>query len=724
MFNQYGLLMKSSRSGTPRTIKDPGLGKFLYDLYVECGADLTDELNGWCLDGSDSSSYFYMAFDYGRKSYTGKAQHILPTYGVRGTDEAGGKYINQYFQKYEDIMGGAFVDYVFGTDYISQEELSKYNLENETVERMRQKLWGVSHVVEKPDLICRIMERIWAAKESDPSARILLILENAGEDSLNLLRQLYLLMPQGLRALNGFETNIKRADLDVIARDDLPISIMTADKSNASGFGKNYLKKLQFPVEIIEVGAVSTYDCDPERVGLLKHHCERMSVVTERYLNYAEWVAMDQAGRTQSSFSIYSRIWELREELYSGKNQEAGSFTGLPGQKPENNEQKLPGKQGDKFEILVPKKEMDELNEKYISMKRGRTRAAAARNILGILAAVFAAAGVVMAVVFGIRIRMLQNNYTEQGEQLQNQAAEVKDLSKQLKEREAEAADLSQQLEDRKAESADLSQQLEEKESEAMNLSQQLEDRKAESADLSQQLEKKKAEAEELSKQLENHESEATNLSELSQQLKDRESEAESLSKKLKDRESEAESLSKQLKDRESEAADLSQQLEDRESEAENLSQQLEDSKSAEADLSRQLEDSKSEAADLSQQLEDSKSEAADLSQQLEDSKSEAANLSRQLEDSKSAAADLSQQLEDSKSEAAGLSQQLEEERSKKEELPEETEPGADIQEETQGAESGTGAGDQTEPETAGELQPETDAQPQTEPYVPLGILY
>ena len=713
MFNQYGLLVKNSRSGTPRTIKDPGLGKFLYDLYIECGADLTEELNGWCLDGSDSSSYFYMPFDYGRKSYTGKEQHILPTYGICGTDDAGGKYVNQYFQRYEDIMGGAFVDYVFGTDYISQEELSKYNLENETVERMRQKLWGVSHVVEKPDVICRIMERIWTAKENDPTARILLILENAEEESLNLLRQLYLLMPQGLRVLNGFETNIKKGDLDVIARDDLPISIMTADKTNAAGFGKNYLKKLSFPVEIIEVSAVGKYDCDQERVNLLKHHCERMSVVTERYLNYAEWVAMDQAGRTQSSFSIYARIWELREELYSGKNQEAGSFTGLPGQKVENDEQKIPGKQGDKFEILVPKKEMDELNEKYISMKRGKTRAAAARNILGILAALFAAAGVVMAVVFGIRIRMLQDNYTEQEEQLQNQAAEVTDLSQQLKEKKAEAEDLSQQLEEREAEAAGLSQQLEEKESEAEDLSQQLEDRKAETASLSQQLEEKKSEAEELSKQLESHESEATNLSEVTQQLKDRESEAESLSQQLKDRESEAESLSQQLKDRESEAA--------------SLSRQLEDSKSEAADLSQQLEDSKSEAAGLSQQLEDSKSEAADLSQQLEDSKSEAASLSQQLEDSKSAAADLSQQLEDSKSEAAGLSQQLEEERSNKEEPAAETEPAADVQsEETQGAESGTGAENQTEPGTAGEPQPgmETDAQPQTEPYVPLGVLY
>lgn len=687
MFNQYGLLVKNSRSGTPRTIKDPGLGKFLYDLYIECGADLTEELNGWCLDGSDSSSYFYMPFDYGRKSYTGKTQHILPTYGVRGTDAAGGKYINQYFQKYEDIMGGAFVDYVFGTDYINKEELSKYNLENETVERMRQKLWGVSHVVEKPDLICRIMERIWAAKENDPTVRILLILENAEEESLNLLRQLYLLMPQGLRALNGFETNIKKGDLDVISRDDLPISIMTADKTNAAGFSKNYLKKLRFPVEIMEVSAAGTYECDQERVGLLKHHCERMSVVTERYLNYAEWMAMDQAGRTQSSFSIYARIWELREELYSGKNQEAGSFTGLPGQKMENEDQNSPGKQGDKFEILVPKKEMDELNEKYISMKRGKTRAAATRNILGILAALFAAAGVVMAVVFGIRIRMLQDNYTAQEEQLQNQAAEVTDLSRQLKEKKAEAEDLSQQLEEREAEAAGLSQQLEEKESEAEDLSQQLEDRKAETASLSQQLEEKKSEAEELSKQLEGREAEATNLSEMSQQLKDRESEAESLSQQLRDRESEAESLSQQLKARESEAAGLSQQL----------------------------EDSKSEAASLSQQLEDSKSEAAGLSQQLEDSKSEAAGLS--------------QQLEDSRSEAAGLSQQLEEERSKKEELPAETEPAEDVQtEKMQGAEPVTeaGANDQTEPGAAGESQAgtEPDAQPQTEPYVPLGILY
>ncbi len=696
MFNQYGLLMKSGRSGTSRTIKDPELGKFLYDLYIACGADLTDELNSWCMDGSDSCSCFYMPFDYGRKSYTGKEQHILPTYGFRGISADGVKYINQYFQKYEDIMGGAFVDYVFGTDYINPEELSKYNQENETVERMRQKLWGISHVVEKPDLICRIMERVWAAKESDPETRILIVLENAGEESLNLLRQLYLLLPQGLRARNGFETNIRREDLDVIARDDLPISILTADKAGAAGLDKKYLKGLRFPVEIIKLDEVSTYPCDQERVGQLKHHCERMSVVTERYLNYAEWTAMNEAGRTQSSFSIYSRIWELREELYSGKNQEAASFTGIPGQKMETGGQKSGGKQGDKLEVLVPKREMDELNEKYISLKRGKTRVTAARNLLGILAAVFAAAGVAMAVIFGVRIRMLQDTYTEQEEKLQSQEAEVKSLSQRLKERESEAADLSQQLEARESEAADLSQQLEARESEAADLSQQLEDKKTETASLSEQLEGRESEA-----------------AELSQRLKDRESEAAELSQQLEGRESEATSLS-----------DLSQQLEARESEAAELSQQLKERESEAAELSRQLKERESEAADLSQQLEDSKSEAADLSQQLEDSKSEAAGLSQQLEDSKSEAAELSQQLQDSRSEAAGLSEQLEEERSKNEGLPAETGAAAEVQPASSESEAQTDAGVQTEADAESQPGTEPPAQPQTEPYVPLGILY
>ena len=120
MFNQYGLLTRSAKSEQQDTKRDPELGRLLYELYIQDGPDFLGELNGWCTQSSYNRCNFYMSLGYGNKPYTTqknrKIPYILPTYGVKGTDAISRdmKYVNQYLQKYEEMLGSKFIDYVFG----------------------------------------------------------------------------------------------------------------------------------------------------------------------------------------------------------------------------------------------------------------------------------------------------------------------------------------------------------------------------------------------------------------------------------------------------------------------------------------------------------------------------------------------------------------------------------------------------------------------------------
>lgn len=325
MFNRYGFLIRSEKSENQNTIKDPELGNILNDLYITDNKDFWGELNGWCTTSSYNRCCFYMGMNYENKTYTQKNRkitYILPTYGVKGTDAISRdmKYVNQYLQKFEEMRGSQFIDYVFGTDYIRHEEPQELVSNAKVIERLQNRIKTVSHEVEDTELICRIMERIWAAREQDSKTRIILVLEKADieKKSMEILRQLYLLMPQRLRIQTGFATNVNIGDLDMISKNALPMYILTVDEETVNNLSSEYLRGLKFPVEFIEVKEIDLYSCDENRLKLLRCHSENYTEIAEYCMAYAERKAMEQNKQDYSSFRIYEEILRLTytAELY------------------------------------------------------------------------------------------------------------------------------------------------------------------------------------------------------------------------------------------------------------------------------------------------------------------------------------------------------------------------------------------------------------------------
>lgn len=325
MFNRYGFLIRSEKSENQNTIKDPELGNILNDLYITDNKEFWGDLNGWCTTSSYNRCCFYMSMNYENKTYTQKNRkipYVLPTYGVKGTDAISRdmKYVNQYLQKFEEMCGSRFIDYAFGTDYIRHEEPQQIVSNASVIERLQHRIKTVSHEVEDTELVCRVLDRIWAAREQDSKTRIIIVLEKEDieKKSMDILRQLYLLMPQRLRIQTGFATNVNVGDLDMISKNALPMYILTTDEETVNNLSSEYLRGLKFPVEFIELKAIDLYPCDEKRLKLLKSHSENYSEITEYCMAYAERKAMERNKQDYSSFRIYEEILRLTytAELY------------------------------------------------------------------------------------------------------------------------------------------------------------------------------------------------------------------------------------------------------------------------------------------------------------------------------------------------------------------------------------------------------------------------
>lgn len=336
MFNRYGLLVKSDRSENQDTKKDPELQNILNALYISDSEKFVSDLTGWTIYGSTNRCYFYMKFGYQNKGYAQQNQPIsydVPVYGVKGGDAITRdiKYSNQYLQDPADMAGSEFIDYVFGTAYIEEEELQELTSKSMVVERLRSQIKNISHKVEDPTLISRVLERIWAAREKDRTTRVVLIMddEKIEEQSLDFLRQIYLLLPQNLRMSTGFVTNVNMKDIKAMSGKSF--AILTMSEATAKELDSDELEQLGFPVEFVELKAIEycpeVFAFNQERIALLERHCENISEITEVCMAYAERKVMEREKTTYSSFSYYEEIlkstysaelyWWNREDLVS-----------------------------------------------------------------------------------------------------------------------------------------------------------------------------------------------------------------------------------------------------------------------------------------------------------------------------------------------------------------------------------------------------------------------
>ncbi|MDO4322290.1 MAG: hypothetical protein Q4C61_07155, partial [Lachnospiraceae bacterium] len=321
MKNQYSFLTRADGKQNQQTFDDPNLRIFLNEQHVTNEHRLKNDLMGFFLSSwSFCRSYLFMNFRFRKQEYTtymGKdIGEFIPVYGVKGA--VGGlardtKYVSLTMSGEEDILGAGFNEYIFGMQYISEAEARD---ETDPAVLLRRKEKKVDYTI-APDrrrLVSRILEKLWEAQEQDPATRFIILLEDAENRSMELLRELYLLIPQKLRLQLGFETNIIKADLDVVNQHGLPIHILTMERSEYSDMSRLY----GFPIAVFDVEQQDQYAYDPVRLRTLEQMAEHMQRPMTFCLGYAEKKVMEQKEIRGSDFCFYQEILNMlgTPELY------------------------------------------------------------------------------------------------------------------------------------------------------------------------------------------------------------------------------------------------------------------------------------------------------------------------------------------------------------------------------------------------------------------------
>ena len=238
MKDQYCYLTYSDKGTDQKTIEDPRLSGLLNRLDITNTVTLRNDLQPVFLHASARKGHVFLDFEY--SSHTMKKRNIdvrTPVFGAKGRVliERRTNYAQVFFSTEEDFYGPGFFESVFGIDYIRQEEVTELT-GTQLQERLTSERLPVSFEIPEQDreFICRIVLRIWEILEQNPSTRIVLEMEQAETGSMELLRELYLMMPHRLRLQNGFMTNIELSDLDRISQ-GIPIYILTAEPGEIQG---------------------------------------------------------------------------------------------------------------------------------------------------------------------------------------------------------------------------------------------------------------------------------------------------------------------------------------------------------------------------------------------------------------------------------------------------------------------------------------------------------
>ena len=315
MEERIGLITCYDDSGAERVIETTRLDSYLRKIGVNRKEKLKSELFSR-LQGSGNRSYWFMNYNY--RDFTEAEltrEYYMPVCGVKEQPE--GRMVNYVewltFSEVE-LSGDGFNNAVFSVDYVDRHE-SVYKNEDELrkIVAFRNKSTGRGIDSRQLENVCRIMHAIWDTQMYNPMARVVILLDDPEKESLELLRQIYLLMPCSLRLQMGFMTNVSATDLTIIgSKGGLPIYITTASPSDWITISKY---SYPFPVFPIDVSKLNTYEFSQEKLDVLKRLAEEIDPQISVRLDYVEKKVLEEHNTSASSFRYYA---EVLEKFYSG----------------------------------------------------------------------------------------------------------------------------------------------------------------------------------------------------------------------------------------------------------------------------------------------------------------------------------------------------------------------------------------------------------------------
>ena len=308
MADQYSILTFSDGGTDRKTLGREEAGRLFETLKITRDADLCSDIIPLLGRTTAGHGLFFMNYACGK--YAGEAgrdEAFLPVYGVREKEADGEKdYLQICFCNEDDLYGTGFTEHVFGTEYLSAEEVQKLR-EAKLKNRMQAQPRKIDCTIAADDQedVCRIVEQLWSIQEENPSAKLLVI---TGEDPMRaqrLMKGVSLMLPHRLRLAAGFLTNADQQDLKRIAA-GLPISLITAAQVPETLPEETGKARIQ----VLDLAQADHYSYQEKRMRLLRQMAYNMDRILTGCLSLAEEDVLEKHEGKESSFLYYREIIE------------------------------------------------------------------------------------------------------------------------------------------------------------------------------------------------------------------------------------------------------------------------------------------------------------------------------------------------------------------------------------------------------------------------------
>lgn len=283
MSNRYWHNYHSQPDGTQEIETDPTLTNYINRKLHLKQDEVTSFVDGICMSHQGQPAMFFTNFageEFLRAGYDNRDVRVN-VYGNRGRarTERETSYASVYFD--DDLIGPQFFQNIFDGRYLSEREGSELEHASDTMKRKKEQF------INKQEIICRIVERIWYYLEQNINDCIVLYIgdRETVELSMDLLREIYRFIPQQLRATIGFVTNSSPVDVTMLL-EKVPVSIITTMIPGSQWSGMNSR------IHYLDINELE--DGDEERITqLLQMYqmCQENPALFEAKLAYAEVIS-------------------------------------------------------------------------------------------------------------------------------------------------------------------------------------------------------------------------------------------------------------------------------------------------------------------------------------------------------------------------------------------------------------------------------------------------
>lgn len=348
MKKQYYYCVYANEEQVQIKAEDQELRNFLNQRQVKRVIAFLNQISKSYLEHCSEKTAIFYSFKYNEFTNLSKleAGRRMTIHGVKGSHnlKRSTPYISFFISDEADLYGSSFFDCVFGTEYPSEQELRLGK-----PEQIAELLEHAAGSPEKKRLhldirekdrmtVCRIVERLWSAQIMDSTCRLVILLpkEHIYERSMELLQQIYLLLPQRLRMNMGFAVDSNFKDIKMLTERgslnqycDLPVHIFTMRKDSMEELERIRMQEdIKYPILYFDPENPETEECNEARLQLLLKLSEKISDTTDAKMSYAEklvledgrrWVSFKNLEEILSKMDDEAIFWWNRKDLESPK---------------------------------------------------------------------------------------------------------------------------------------------------------------------------------------------------------------------------------------------------------------------------------------------------------------------------------------------------------------------------------------------------------------------